>query len=208
MNPLSSRNLMCKPRWKRNLCMSLSPRRIILDFGTSFHKDNFEPGIFNRHPRPLGHGIWLLLKWRPMNFTYIPLQTCLQGKDCSQVGVSIGKTISMGGQAGHQATLNCYIWRQQECSENCVLPTLSHLYSPPEQSNQYSLLQAIPRQSPLAPSKKQKLLRPGTWCCWMSTGTHFLVLHGGGGDFATMERWQEQGKKTVIRLTHPFDKFI
>lgn len=155
---------MCKPHWKRNLCMSLS-HRIILDFGTSFHKDNFKSGIFNRHPRPLGHGIWLLLKWMPTNFTYTPLQTYLQGKVCSQAGVSIGKIMCLGGQAGHQETQLLELLdsgtNRRVLRKPCVLPSLSHLYYPPGQSHQYSLLQARRGQIPLGPSNKQKLLRPG-----------------------------------------------
>lgn len=42
----------------------------------------------------------------------------------------------------------------------------------------------------------------------MGTGAPFLVLQRDGEDFAAMERWQEQGKKTATKLTHHFDKFI
>lgn len=40
----------------KDLCTSLS-RRTILDFGTSFDRDNLKSGIIHRHSRPISHGI-------------------------------------------------------------------------------------------------------------------------------------------------------
>lgn len=99
-----------------------------------------------------------------MNFTYIPLQMYLQGEVCSQVGVSIGKTIHLGEQTGHQTThlLELLDSKSNRRVLRKLCPSQSHLYSPPGKSHQHLLLQIKPRQTPLGPSNKQQLLRPST----------------------------------------------
>lgn len=106
--------------------MSLS-HRIILDFGTSFHKDNFKSGIFNTHPKAIRSWNMTSSETETKDFHLHTSTNIFAGKVCSQMGVSKGKAICLGGQDGHQtAQLLELLTPIEECSKNNVLPTLSH----------------------------------------------------------------------------------
>lgn len=172
---------MCKPCWKRNLCMSFS-HRIILGFGTSFDTDDFKSGIIHRRLRPLGHGIWLLLEQGPMNFTYIPPSTFVQGKVCSQIGVSTVKNVCLEGQAGHprgkSALWTSGPWHQWKGAQNWALPFPLH-FVPSSQTKPPVLTspsETFPWDLPTAWNSSDPVL--ATWQVLL--GGHWSMYYGFG----------------------------